>query len=158
MNFTASINVVSNNKSKYYMNYKFNGDMYKNELKNFFSDLPKSKLVDMFNELKPIDMKKYEEYVKLAGLYDDYNFDENIWINQDGHKKFNMLYQELDNRCFINQFTGKNDLEVLYETGRRYILNNDSFVNNVDFKYIINLDEYKMGINSKYYDSIMIDL
>ena len=159
MNYTGLIKVIYNNEDVFCTRYKYNADMYLHQLELFFKDNKREDIVNMFKNLKYITMGKYAEYVKLLGLYDDYDFDENIWNNQESYKKFNMVYQELDNRSFINLFTGKNDLEILLETNRIYVLNNKSaFSNNIDFKYIINLNEWKMGVNSNYYDNRVIDL
>lgn len=157
MNYTGEIFINKNNKILHKLSYKYNADMYLNQIIEFFKNNDSEKLNNLFNNLKPITIKQYEKYVRLAGLHDDYNFDDNIWKNKDGCKKFNMIYQELDDRCFINLFTGKNDFEIMMETNRYYIPNN-TFINSPDFKYIINLDEYKLGVNSLYYGSKVIDI
>ena len=159
MNYNGIIKVIYKKDTKYCTLYKFNADMYLNQIIEFFKENNKEEILKIFNNLKYINVKQYNEYVKLSGLYDDYDFDECLWKSQDGNKKFNMVYQELDNRCFINLFTGKNDFEILLETNRNYVLDNkSSFSNNIDFKYIINLDEWKLGVNSLYYDSKVIDI
>jgi len=159
LNYTGIIKVVINDKSKFCTKYKYNADMYLYQLNKFFNSNEKNKIKRMFLDMEYATLNDYVEMVKLAGLHDYYNFDEKTWTDPEGHKKFLVMYPELDNRCFINDFSGMNVFESMLQTGRLKVLDNNSAFNaNYDFKYIINLDEWAMSIKSQYYPDKVIAL
>lgn len=145
------IKVKLNGEIVFNTKYQYDTDMYLNSIKKFFNSHSQPEIRKFFSTIKPLTLEAYEELVKKAGFIEEYDYGLHKFKTVEDNMRFLEQHQELDDRNFINPFTGYNDFEVMISTNRNYTRSIDKGTAPVDFEYTIDLDNWTMDIRTALY-------
>ena len=145
------VEVKLNKEVKFSGYYKYDGKSILTEIITFFTNYSREDITKMFSEFDIVSAKQYKEVAESVGLGDFYSEETDQWDTIDHKEEFQRNFFEFDQRKFFD--SRHSEFDNLMQSGRRLVLDrrcDKQDLKFTDYMYYINLNEWKLVVDSSY--------